>query len=108
MIATRPARQPFKVIPRSGFPRSIQAVTVAVIVANAAAVFVVTATCEITFGITAIVLPGLNPNQPNQRTKQPMVASDMLWPGIAVTLPSAEYFPIRGPSTRIPVRASNT
>ena len=44
VIATKPARQPFSVIPKSGFPNRIHAVAVAVIVANAAAVFVVTAT----------------------------------------------------------------
>ena len=37
-----------------------------------AAVFVVMKTCEMAFGSAAIVDPGLNPNQPSQRTKQPM------------------------------------
>ena len=43
VIATNPARHPFNVIPRSGFPSRIHAVIVAVRVAKAAAVFVVTA-----------------------------------------------------------------
>ena len=54
------------------------AVAVAVSVATAAAVFVVTQMCAIASGITAIVLPGLKPNQPSQRIKQPIVAAVML------------------------------
>ena len=82
----------------SGLPSMIQQVAVAVSVATAAAVLVVTQMCEIASGITAIVLPGLKPNQPSHRIKQPMVAAVMLWPGIACGLPSAEYLPMRGPS----------
>ena len=55
---------------------------------------------------TLIVLPGLNPNQPNQSTRQPMKASDMLCPGMACTLPVEEYFPMRGPRITAPVRAA--
>ena len=47
---------------------------------------------EIAPGSAAIVLPGLNPNQPSQRTKQPMVASDRLCPGIALTLAVGSIF----------------
>ena len=72
----------------SGLPSSIHAVTVAVSVAAAAAVLVVTATVRRNRspGSTPIVLPGLKPNQPNQRMKQPIVAAVMLWPGMACDL----------------------
>src|SRR5688572_9131231 len=106
VMATRPARQPFSVMPRSGLPIMIQHVAVAVSVANAAAVFVVMAISPMATASRPIVLPGLNPNQPNHRTKQPIVAAIMLWPGIGLTLPSAEYLPIRGPSIQAPTRAA--
>jgi hypothetical protein len=32
--------------------------------------------------VAAIVLPGLKPNQPNQRMKTPSAVSGMLWPRI--------------------------
>ena len=47
-------------------------------IARAAAVLVVTATWEINFASTPIVLPPLKPNQPNHSTKQPIVARDRL------------------------------
>ena len=82
------------------------AVAVAVSVATAAAVFVVTQMCEISLGITPIVLPGLKPNQPSHKMKQPIVAAVMLWPGMAWGLPSAEYLPMRGPSMYTPTSAA--
>ncbi len=69
VIATRPARQPLRVMPRSGFPRSSQAVIMALMVPAAAAMLVVMATWAMEAPSAAIVEPGLNPNQPNQRTK---------------------------------------
>src|SRR5258708_4893434 len=66
VIATSPARQPLSVMPRSGFPSKSHAVTVAVSVATAPAVFVTTATSAMKPGSAAIVLPGLNPNHPSQ------------------------------------------
>ena len=45
----------------------------------------------------ASVDPGLKPNQPNARMKVPSSAIGMLCPGIAFALPSALYFPRRGP-----------
>ena len=74
--------------------------------AAAAAVLVVTAISAMASASAAIVLPGLKPNQPNQRTKQPIVAAVMLWPGIALTLPSLPYLPMRGPRMMTPVRAA--
>ena len=43
------------------------------------------------------VEPGLNPNQPNARMKQPSSTSTMSCAGIAFTLPSRPYLPMRGP-----------
>ena len=101
VIATRPARQPLSVMPRSGLPSEIQQAAVAVSVAAAAARLVVSATSATAlYPISLampIVLPGLNPNQPNQRIKQPMVAAVMLCPGIALMRPSEPYLPMRGP-----------
>src|SRR5262245_41971792 len=48
----------------------------------------------------ASVDPGLNPNQPNARMKQPHSTQVMSWPGIAFGFPSREYLPIRGPTIK--------
>ena len=80
MIATRPASEPLRIIERSGLPSSSHAAAVAVSVAAAAALLVVTATWAMAGPLSAIVEPGLKPNQPNQRTKTPRVAVLMLWP----------------------------
>src|SRR3979409_767662 len=45
----------------------------------------------------ASVDPGLTPNQPNARMKQPHSTHMMSCPGIGLGLPSRVYFPIRGP-----------
>src|SRR6266853_6628484 len=45
----------------------------------------------------ARVLPGLNPNQPKARMKQPVSTITMSWPGIALGVPLRLYLPIRGP-----------
>ena len=56
---------------------------------------------------TPIVLPGLKPNQPNHRISVPMRHDVMLWPGMGLIRPPGPYFPIRGPSTRIPASAAH-
>ena len=106
VIATRPARHPLRVIPRSGFPINNQQIIVELIIAAAAAVFVVTATCAIALGSAAIVEPGLNPNHPNHNMNVPIVASDRLCPGIALMWPLS-YLPIRGPSITTPASAAH-
>jgi len=50
--------------------------------------------------------PPLKPNQPIQRMKVPSVASGRLAPGMALTLPSEPYLPLRGPSSSTPARAA--
>ena len=83
-----------------------QAVAVAEIAAAAAAMLVVTAMRAMSPAAAAIVLPGLKPNHPNQRTSTPSVADVMLWPGIGFTVPSLAYFPMRGPSIMTPASAA--
>src|SRR5882672_7604269 len=51
------------------------------------------------------VEPGLKPNQPKARMKQPNRPRTRLWPGIGLTEPSLLYLPSRGPSTIAPARA---
>ncbi len=67
VIATKPANAPLKIMIRSGLPKSSHAVTEAEIAAAAAAVLVATAIRPMAPASAAIVLPGLNPNQPNHR-----------------------------------------
>ena len=47
--------------------------------------------------------PGLNPYQPNQRMNMPMVAREMLWPGMARTSPLGPYLPRRAPTAMAPM-----
>jgi hypothetical protein len=50
---------------------------------------------------------GLNPNQPSQSTKAPIVAILRLWPGIGLILPLFVYFPTRGPEMITPDSAAH-
>src|SRR6266849_2723905 len=43
------------------------------------------------------VLPGLNPNQPKARMKQPISTAETSWPMIGLLEPSRLNLPIRGP-----------
>src|SRR3990172_12366223 len=82
VIATSPARAPLTVMLKSGLPSMIQAINVELIIAMQQARLVVIAMWAIARGSAAIVLPGLNPNHPNQRISPPRNTSAMLWPGI--------------------------
>src|SRR5207253_8452466 len=46
------------------------------------------------------VLPGLNPNQPKARMKQPIRTADMSCPMIGLAEPSRLNLPMRGPTIR--------
>ena len=46
------------------------------------------------------VLPGLNPNQPNARMKQPIKTAEMSCPMIGLAEPSRLYLPMRGPTIK--------
>src|SRR3990170_5586011 len=74
---------------------------------RAPAKHVLIAILAIASGSAAIVLPGLNPNHPNQSTNIPSVAIPISCPGIALTLPSLEYFPSLGPSIIAPTNAAH-
>ena len=63
-MATRPARQPLIVMPRSGFFSVIQEVMVEVSTAAMAEVFVVMRMCMTSLGFWKLIVePGLKPNQ---------------------------------------------
>ena len=55
---------------------------------------------------TAIVEPGLKPNQPSHRMKTPKPAIGSECPGMALALPSLLNLPMRGPSIAAPIKAS--
>ncbi len=62
-----------------------------------------TATRLIRRSVPAKAQPGLKPNQPKARMKDPTTTMGMLWPGIACArLPT--YLPTRGPSAIAPAR----
>ena len=105
VMATSPAKAPFKLMPISGLPNLIQEVTMARTAPAAAARLVLTKIIAMSL-LAAVVDPGLNPNHPSQRIKTPRATSGMLWPKIGLILPSLVYFPILGPSTMVPARAA--
>ena len=105
VIATKPAKEPFTIMDKSGLPNTSHAVMVELRIAAAAAVLVVTAMCAIALpSPTAIVEPGLNPNQPNHSTSAPSVTVDMLCPKIGFAEPSLRYLSMRGPNTSAPAK----
>ena len=71
----------------------------------AAAMQVVTRTKDTPAGSPERTEPPLKPNHPSHRRKTPIVASGILEPGIAWTLPLL-YLPTRAPRTRTPARAA--
>ena len=107
VMATSPARHPFIVIPRSGFPARIQIVAIPVKAPAAAARFVFIATFASNEpSPTPNVDPGLNPNQPNQRINTPSEASGILCPRMARAFPLTNL-PIRGPRRIVPIKAAH-
>ena len=109
VIATSPAREPFRVIETSGLPYRIQVSSMTVVVAAAVAMFVVTkirlAVSSVSSPLIETVEQPLNPNHANQRMNTPRAASVRLWPGIALTEPSSPYFPMRAPRNFAPISA---
>src|SRR3990172_9919546 len=107
VMGTNPAKPPLRVMLRSGLPDMNHIASMALIDAVAAAMLVVAAMWPMEPQSRAMVEPGLNPNQPNQSTKTPMVADVRLWPGIGLTFPALLYLPMRGPRIHIPDRAAH-
>ena len=110
VMATNPARAPFKAIVRSALPKTMRATMRAAINPPEAAALVLRNTLATSFA-TAMppsfkVDPPLKPNHPIQRINTPKVASGKLAPGIAFTVPEVLYFPLRGPKIITPARAA--
>ena len=105
VMATSPAKAPFRLIPASGFPNIIQEVNIASTAAVAADRFVLTNINAMSFE-AAVVEPGLKPNHPSQRINTPSAAKGMLCPRMGFIFPSFPYFPKRGPRTMVPAKAA--
>src|SRR5436190_1422250 len=99
VMATRPASVPFANIEGSGLSYLIHMYSIAVMLPAAPASIVFVAMTPMRKSEPASVEPALKPNHPKARMNVPISAIGMLWPGIALTLPSALYFPRRGPSS---------
>ena len=85
VMATKPARAPFRLMLISGFLNFIQEVIMARMAPAAAAMLVLTKIKAISLE-AAVVEPGLNPNQPSQSIKTPKAARGRLCPGIALAV----------------------
>ncbi len=107
VIPTSPASAPFKVIEASGFLYLIQVKNMAASAAAAAERVVVTVIVDIAGLVPERVLPGLNPYHPNHKINTPSAASGMLWPVIALEVPSLLYLPILGPKMMAPARPAH-
>ena len=110
VIATNPAKAPLSAIVRSAFPNTIRATIKAAMSPPEAAALVFKKTFATSLA-TAIppsfkVDPPLNPNQPIHKINTPKVANGKFAPGMALTVPEALYFPLRGPKTITPARAA--
>ena len=96
---------------KSAFLNNILAKTKAEIAPAAAAalVFKNTIATELALLISASfnTEPPLKPNQPIHKINVPKVAIGKLAPGIAFTLPSLPYFPLRAPSNITPANAAD-
>ena len=110
MIETRPAKAPLIAIVRSALPNNNWEAIRAAINPPAAAALVFTK-----ISATALASPisetfssdpPLKPNQPIHKINIPIAAKGKLDPGIAFTLPSDVYFPLRAPSSMTPAIAA--
>ena len=103
VIATKPASRPLPLMEASTLPFFIHMKSMAPNVPVQPASMVSTAMVPIRRLPAAeapSVLPGLNPNQPNARMKQPISTAEMSWPMIGLLDPSRLNFPMRGPMIR--------
>src|SRR5258708_28663895 len=101
VMATKPANSPLPDMEASGFLYRSHMYNMAPKLPAIPASMVFTAMepmRRLPFPDAPNVEPGLNPNQPNARIKQPSRTSTMSWPGMATGLPSRVNFPMRGPS----------
>jgi len=98
VMATKPAKQPLSVMPMSGLPSKSQHVAVAVSVAAAAAMFVVHRNFANGEWIDAHRAAGIETEPAKPQDQAANRGGSHIVAGIALTLPSAEYFPMRGPA----------
>ena len=70
------------------------------------AIMVLTATMPMRPSPPASELPALKPNQPKARMNVPSCTIGMSCGRMALTLPSAPYFPMRGPISSAVMKAS--
>src|SRR5271157_2424803 len=100
VIATSPARNSLPVIDASGFLYMNHMYNMALIIPVALASMVFTAIepmRRLPLPEAPSVEPGLNPNQPKARIRQPVMTSTISWASMTCGLPARENLPIRGP-----------
>ena len=87
VMATRPAREPFRVMETSGLPYRFQVKIMVTQVATAAARLVLKQTRPVRVMVSSVDRlreePPLKPNQQNQRMNTPRAPAVRLWPGMA-------------------------
>ena len=108
LLATSPPTQPLAVSEASGLPKRILVMNAAVSAeADAASIVLmaINAVPEASPPVKRIAPAELSPNQPTRASTQPNSTRTPLWPGIAGAMPSAEYFPRRGPRIHVTDRA---
>ena len=110
VIATSPANAPFNAMVKSAFLNKMRARIRAVTKPPAAAALVFKKTTATALALSTLAKastePPLKPNQPIHKMNIPTVANGRFAPGIALTLPSAVYFPLRAPSNKTPAKAA--
>src|SRR4051812_44814021 len=77
VMATRPASMPFTIMPGSGFPHRHMTQNMDETAPKAPASAVLAATTANWMSVAASVDAALNPNQPNNKMKQPSIAIGM-------------------------------
>src|SRR6266849_7699360 len=102
VIATRPAKRPLPVMEASGFPYRSHIYIMAPKLPVIPASMVLTAIDpmrKLPLLDAPSVEPGLNPNQPKARMKQPVRTITISWASIGLDFPSRVYLPMGGPMT---------
>ena len=101
VMPTSPARAPLQATRTSVFPVRTRTIYIATTdpVAPARRVLIAFSPME-----SPVLM--LNPNQPKNRMNVPITTKGTLWPNNVLAEPSALYFPMRGPTTAAPARAT--
>ena len=111
VMATSPARAPFRLEASPKRPKIGRATTTAAISPAAPARLVLARTLLMTTASVGVARaswdPALNPNQPSQRISTPSVTTSTLDGGVAFTLPSGRNLPRRGPATNTAANAAD-